>query len=52
MLEAIKSLFTGLICGLVFALLKLPIPAPIVFNGIIGIIGIYLGYVIIKAIIK
>ncbi|MBN8208658.1 XapX domain-containing protein [Bacillus sp. NTK071] len=35
---------TGFIVGLVFAFLKLPIPAPPAFAGIAGIIGIYLGF--------
>ena len=40
----IKSLTAGLILGYIFALIKLPIPAPITFAGIVGIIGIYIGY--------
>lgn len=48
MLEVLKSLLTGFVCGLVFSLLKLPIPAPGVLAGIAGIIGIFLGYVAIK----
>ncbi len=35
---------TGFIVGLIFAILKLPIPAPPAFAGIAGIIGIYLGF--------
>jgi len=37
------SLLTGLIVGMIFKLLKLPIPAPHVIEGILGIVGIYLG---------
>jgi XapX domain-containing protein len=40
----ILALLTGFIAGFVFALFKLPIPAPPAFPGIAGIIGIYLGY--------
>ena len=29
--------------GLLFAFLKLPIPAPPVLSGIMGIVGVYLG---------
>lgn len=43
---------TGVIAGLIFALFKLPIPAPTAFAGIIGIVGIYIGYIVIKIIIK
>lgn len=42
----IKSLLTGLIVGIIFAALKLPIPAPHAFAGIMGIIGIYLGFIL------
>ncbi|WLR61697.1 XapX domain-containing protein [Guptibacillus hwajinpoensis] len=35
---------TGFLVGLIFALLKLPIPAPPAFAGIAGIVGIYLGF--------
>lgn len=40
----VLSLITGAFVGFVFALLKLPIPAPPALPGIMGIIGIYLGY--------
>ncbi|EDL64027.1 XapX domain-containing protein [Bacillus sp. SG-1] len=38
------AILTGFIVGFVFALFKLPIPAPPAFAGIAGIIGIYLGF--------
>lgn len=40
----ILSLLTGFLVGFVFALFKLPIPAPPALPGIIGIVGIYLGF--------
>ncbi|QED49761.1 XapX domain-containing protein [Cytobacillus dafuensis] len=40
----ILSLITGFLVGFLFALLKLPIPAPPALAGIIGIVGIYLGF--------
>jgi len=43
-----KSLVTGFVAGLVFALLKLPIPAPSEFASIVGILGIFLGLVVVK----
>jgi XapX domain-containing protein len=52
MIDIIKSLGTGIACGIVFSLLNLPIPAPGVFAGIVGIIGIFLGYILVKWIIK
>jgi len=49
---AIKALITGLITGVIFALLRLPIPAPTALAGILGIIGIFIGYCIIKYLLK
>jgi XapX domain-containing protein len=44
--EYVKPLLTGLLVGIIFAALKLPIPAPSAFAGIVGIFGIYLGFVL------
>jgi len=41
--EIIMALVAGLIVGVVFRAVKLPLPAPPVLAGIVGIIGIYLG---------
>ncbi|AEG61919.1 XapX domain-containing protein [Desulforamulus ruminis] len=35
---------TGLAVGLLFARLKLPVPAPSSLTGVMGIVGIFLGY--------
>jgi len=43
MTEVIISLATGALVGILFSLLKLPLPAPPVLSGIAGIFGIYLG---------
>ncbi|SMO68144.1 XapX domain-containing protein [Melghirimyces algeriensis] len=40
----VLSVLTGLIVGFLFAWLRLPIPAPNALPGVLGIIGIYLGY--------
>ena len=37
------SLLAGFIVGIVFTAIKLPLPAPPVLSGIMGIVGIYLG---------
>lgn len=52
MLEIIKATIAGMACGIIFSLLKLPIPAPPVLAGVMGIVGVFLGYVIISAIVK
>ena len=44
----ILAFITGIIVGVVFALLKLPIPAPPTLAGILGIIGIFVGYIIVS----
>lgn len=40
---ALLSIVTGLVVGLVFRLMKLPLPAPNVLAGVLGIVGIFLG---------
>ncbi len=42
--ELLLSTSTGVVVGFIFALFKLPIPAPPAIQGILGIIGIFLGY--------
>jgi XapX domain-containing protein len=42
------ALLTGIIAGFAFAKLKLPIPAPPSLAGILGIVGIFLGYLLAK----
>jgi len=44
MIQVALSVATGAVCGVVFALMKLPVPAPPVFAGVAGIIGLWLGY--------
>ncbi|GEM_PF-285730 len=39
----VLSLLTGLAVGILFTALKLPLPAPNAFAGVMGIVGIYLG---------
>jgi XapX domain-containing protein len=40
---ALLSLGTVIIVGLIFSIFKLPLPAPPVLAGILGIVGIFLG---------
>lgn len=46
LLDLLLPLGTGAVVGFVFALLKLPIPAPPTMSGIMGIVGIWLGFVL------
>ena len=48
MKDIIMSLFTGGICGVVFALMKLPVPAPPVLSGLMGIFGLWIGYKLVQ----
>ncbi|WP_261300698.1 XapX domain-containing protein [Paenibacillus andongensis] len=52
MKELLLSLGAGLIIGMLFKVLKLPLPAPPVLSGILGIVGIYLGGKIMELFLK
>ena len=47
MKQIILSTITGFGCGIIFAAFKLPVPAPPVFSGVAGIIGLWAGYAIL-----
>ncbi|ELY60767.1 XapX domain-containing protein [Natronolimnohabitans innermongolicus] len=44
----VLGLLTGLLTGAFFALFDVPIPAPPELPGLMGIVGIYLGYRLIQ----
>ncbi len=44
MKEALMSLAVGVAVGLIFRAMKLPVPAPPALEGVLGIVGIFLGY--------
>jgi len=44
----VKSLGTGFVAGVIFSLLKLPIPAPSEFASIVGILGVFLGLLAVR----
>ncbi|PSQ15480.1 XapX domain-containing protein [Halobacteriales archaeon QS_8_69_26] len=43
------ALLTGLITGSVFSFLEIPIPAPPELPGLMGIVGIYVGFKLVDA---
>lgn len=43
-------LLTGFIVGVIFSYFRLPIPAPTVLPGILGIFGIWLGYQLVEVV--
>ncbi|SEQ42356.1 XapX domain-containing protein [Natrinema salaciae] len=44
----VLALLTGLVTGALFRFLNVPIPAPPELPGIMGIVGIYVGYKLIE----
>lgn len=46
MKEVLLALVAGVIVGILFKFLKLPIPAPPVLSGVMGIFGVYLGGIV------
>ena len=46
--EIIFSFLTGLTAGGLFALFRLPIPAPSTIAGMIGVIGVFIGFIVVK----
>lgn len=48
MKDIILSTLTGGLCGAVFSAFKLPVPAPPVFAGLMGIVGLWAGYGIVQ----
>ncbi|EIY4985243.1 XapX domain-containing protein [Enterobacter hormaechei] len=42
-MEVILATIAGLIVGILFTLIKLPIPAPPYLPGVMGVVGVYLG---------
>lgn len=49
--QSLMSLGTGLAVGLLFAFMKLPVPAPPVIPAVMGILGITLGYLLFQKLV-
>ncbi|WML49758.1 DUF1427 family protein [Neobacillus sp. PS3-34] len=52
MKEVILALVSGLVVGMLFKFLKLPLPAPPVFSAVMGVFGVYFGGVVFDWIAK
>ena len=52
MKDIVLALVSGMIMGGVFSLIKLPIPAPSNFAGVVAIFGIFFGFILVKTFIK
>lgn len=43
----VQALILGTIVGAVFAVFKMPVPAPATFAGVLGILGLYGGWTLV-----
>lgn len=43
----VLALLTGVLTGALFRMVQIPIPAPATLAGVMGIVGIFLGYSIV-----
>ena len=48
MKEVLYTTLTGTAVGAIFSILKLPIPAPPVFAGLMGIVGLWIGFAVVQ----
>jgi len=46
--ELILTTLTGIAVGGVLSVFKLPIPAPPAFAGLMGIVGLWIGYALVQ----
>ena len=51
MKDVLYTTLTGVAVGGVFSAFKLPIPAPPVFAGLMGIVGLWAGYAIVTKVL-
>ena len=48
LLEIVRSFVAGATLGAIFVALRLPIPAPPNLAGVVGIIGVFVGFVVMS----
>ena len=51
MKDIFMTTLVGAVTGGIFSIFKLPIPAPPVFAGLMGIVGLWIGYAVVQAVI-
>ncbi|WLD95305.1 XapX domain-containing protein [Alkalihalobacillus sp. AL-G] len=51
MKDAVLALVAGFVVGAVFKMIKLPLPAPPILAGVLGVAGVYLGGKFIETIV-
>ncbi|MFC4320077.1 XapX domain-containing protein [Litchfieldia salsa] len=52
MKELLLSILAGIVIGVAFKFMRLPLPAPPVLSGVLGIFGVYIGGVAFDYIMK
>lgn len=48
MRELVVSLAVGISMGVIFAVMRLPVPAPATLAGVVGIFGVFIGYRLVR----
>lgn len=51
-METLLATFAGLLVGVIFTLIKLPIPAPPYLPGVMGVVGVYVGSLLTNSVIS
>jgi len=52
MAEIMLTTLVGFTVGFIFAFLRLPIPAPATFSGVMGIVGLFMGFIVANFLFK
>lgn len=52
MKEILLAAVAGMLVGIVFKFLKLPLPAPPVFSAVMGVVGVWFGGIVVEYISK
>jgi XapX domain-containing protein len=52
MKEVLLATIAGMLVGVLFKFLKLPLPAPPVFSAVMGVVGVWFGGMIVEYIMK
>lgn len=52
MVVMLIALFVGIVIGVIFKSLKLPVPVPHDFAGIVGLIGMFAGSALVDVVLK
>ncbi len=51
MVQILTATISGLAVGALFSFLKLPVPAPPTIAGVMGVAGIYLGFILVNSLV-